>query len=398
MAKVTEKELMELRIKLENNVKLSKEEKKILKDNSAEEKEKKKSMSFGQRLLHVSGSEYGQLMGDGEIDKYPIRDWINTGNYLFNAQLSGDPYKGMPSGRVWQLVGLNSVGKTFLMLETAKHAQQDLGYFFVLFETEMANNSKEDLKARGINTENMLFLPVPTVEELNTQLINLIDELSPDDRVFIGIDSIGNISTKAELINKTVGSDSRDFTKQTALRALFRTVTLKAGMKNVPIVPINHTYSQIMGFGGPVISGGEGSLYNSSIISEFYKSQVKDGDETTGIQITSHNKKCRTAKQFTKINFSIDFEKGLTPYSGLYEFCYNDEKIFIKEKNSYKIDPKKIPSLEHRKDDLFTRAKMSPQFWEDFLKQGLADYMRTRFSYQSVSEELGIKEDEEVDE
>jgi hypothetical protein len=146
MAKVTEKELMELRIKLENNVKLSKEEKKILKDNSAEEKEKKKSMSFGQRLLHVSGSEYGQLMGDGEIDKYPIRDWINTGNYLFNAQLSGDPYKGMPSGRVWQLVGLNSVGKTFLMLETAKHAQQDLGYFFVLFETEMANNSKEDLK------------------------------------------------------------------------------------------------------------------------------------------------------------------------------------------------------------------------------------------------------------
>jgi RecA/RadA recombinase len=391
MAQVTEKELMELKIKLENGIKLNKMEKKILKDNSQEEKDKKKAMTFGQRLKHAAGSEFAQLMGDSEIDMYPIRDWISTGNYLFNTQLSGDPFKGCPSGRIWQLAGINSVGKSFLMLETVKHAQ-DLGYFFVLFETEMANNSKEDLKKRGINTENMLFIPVPTVGELNTQLINILDELTAEDKVIIAIDSIGNISTQAELANKTSGHDARDFTKQTELRALFRTVTLKAGIKNVPIIAINHVYSQIMGYGGKVISGGEGSLYNSSIISDFTKAQEKDkDDETIGARITSTNVKCRTAKEKTKIKFSIDFERGLTLYSGLFEFCYEEEEIFLREKNSYKINPIKLPRLSDRQDILFTKEKMTPAFWDDLLTSGLADYMRERFRYQSATDGIEVE-------
>ena len=282
------------------------------------------------------------------------------------------------------------------MLETAKNAQK-MGYYFVLFETEFANNDKMELKKRGIDIEHMLFIPVPTVGELNTQLINILDELSPDDKVFIGIDSIGNISTKKEVTDKTVGSEARDFTKQTELRALFRTVTLKAGIKNVPIIPINHVYSQIGGFGGKIISGGEGSLYNSSIISDFTKAQEKatdaDGGGTIGARITSTNVKCRTAKEKTKIKFSIDFEEGLTLYSGLFEFCYDDEKIFIKEKNSYKIDPNKIPELAHRSGDLITKAKMTPEFWEEFLKNGLANYMRKKFKYQSSTD--GIITEEE---
>ena len=47
MAKVDEKTLMELKLKLENNIKLSREEKKILKENDKEAQEKKKNMSFG---------------------------------------------------------------------------------------------------------------------------------------------------------------------------------------------------------------------------------------------------------------------------------------------------------------------------------------------------------------
>jgi RecA/RadA recombinase len=399
MAKVTDKELMELKFKLDNGIKLSKMEKKTLKDNSQEEKDKKKTMSFGQRMQHVCGSEYSQLMGDSEPDKYPIRDWLSTGNYLFNAQIAGSPYKGCPSGRVWQLAGLNSVGKTFLMLETVKNAQA-LGYFFILFETEMANNSKEDLKSRGINTENMLFVPCPTVAELNTQMINILDEISPNDKVIIGVDSIGNISTTKELGDKTSGNDARDFTKQTELRALFRTVTLKAGIKNVPIIVINHVYSQIMGFGGNIISGGEGSLYNSSIISSFTKAQVKgtgkeDKDDTIAAKITSTNVKCRTAKEKTKIQFNIDFESGLTLYSGLFEWCYEDEGLFIKEKNSYYIDPTKIKTVCDTKEKAISKGKMTPDFWEGFLKNGLAEYMEKRFKYQSATEGIVVEDDED---
>ena len=139
------KVLMELELKLKNGLKLSKDEKAILKENNAEAKAKKSKMSFGERMQAASKSEYGQLMGDNEVDKFPIRDWIDTGNILLNAQISADGKKGMPSGRVWQLAGESSVGKTYLGLETLKNAQQKLGYFGVLYDSEMANN--EDRKS-----------------------------------------------------------------------------------------------------------------------------------------------------------------------------------------------------------------------------------------------------------
>lgn len=396
MAKISEKELMEIRLKVEAGIKISKEEKKILKENSEEEKAKKKSMSFGQRLLYASGSDFAQLMGENEEDKYPIRDWISTGNYLLNAQISGDPYKGMPSGRIWQLAGMNSSGKTYVMLETVKNAQK-LGYFFVLFETEFASNDKQELKTRGIDIENMIFAPVPTIEELTTQMINILDELDGKEKLIIGIDSIGNISSDKELKDKTEGKDARDMTKQQALRAMFRTCTLKAGIKNVPIIPINHQYSQIGGFGGPVISGGEGPAYNASITSTVTKAQVKEGTDTVAARITVTNEKCRTAKEKTKIKFDIDFELGLTLYSGLFEFCYEDEGIFIKDGNSYKINPEKIPTLAHKKDDKVSKAKMTPKFWEDFLEHGLADYMRKKFKYQSSTDGILPEEESETE-
>jgi RecA/RadA recombinase len=392
---ITEQELMTLRIKLENGIKLTKDEKKTLKDNDKEAQEKKKGMSFGQRMASAAKSEYAQLMGDNEVDNFPIRDWISTGNYLLNAQISADPFKGMPSGRIWQLAGLNSCGKTFLMLETVKNAQKDHGYFFVLYDTEMANNDKESLKKRGIDTENMLFVPVATVEDLMTSVVNLLDEIGKDDKVIIGIDSIGNISTNKEINDTTEGNDTKDMTRAAKLKAFFRTCTIKAGIKNVPMIPINHVYAQIGGFGGKVIGGGEGPAYNASITNEFTKAQIKNskGDETIGGCITSTVTKCRTAKEKTKVKFDIDFEEGLTLYSGLLEFCI-DEKLLAKSANSFVF----APALKGERfyDEIpRSKAKLDAAFWEGFLQAYLADFMRAKFSYQSLVSELMTPEEME---
>lgn len=397
MAKVTEKELMELRIKLENGIKLNREEKKILKDNDKEAQEKKKKMSFGERLLSSAASDYAQLMGEDEIDKYPIRDWISTGNALLNAQISSRWDGGLPSGRIWQLAGINSCGKTFLMLETIKVAQS-MGYYAVIYDTEMANNNKEDLKQRGIDLNRLLYIPVDTVESLMTSVLNILDEVGPDDRVIIGIDSIGNISTNKEIDDTQSGSETKDMTRASKLKAFFRTCTMRAGIKNVPIIAINHVYDQIGGFGGKVIGGGSGSLYNASIINEFTKAQEKssDGKNTTGGLITSTTTKCRTAKEKTKIKFTIDFEAGLTLYSGLLQYCI-DENIFIKEKQSFKMNPKKV-TIDFMKDEIFSKSKLTDEFWLHFLNAWLGDYIRSKFKYMSVKDQLEMDDDEETDE
>lgn len=239
---VDEKQLMMIQAKVDAGVKLNKEEKQILKENSAEERAKKGKMSFGQRLQAACKSEFSALMGDNDEDIYPIRDWISTGNLLLNAQISSNVNKGIPTGRVIQLAGESAVGKTYLALEILKNAQA-MGYFGVLYDSEMANNDKAALKSRGIDTNNLLYVPIDTVENLKTSVLNIIEEADKDDKVIIIIDSIGNLSTNKELEDSMDGSGTKDMTRAAQLKALFRTCTIKAGVKNIPIIAINHVYA-----------------------------------------------------------------------------------------------------------------------------------------------------------
>lgn len=388
----TKEQLLELEIKQKNGLKLTKDEKAILKENNAEAKAAKSKMSFGQRLMNASKTEHAQLMGDNEVDKFPIRDWIDTGNVLLNAQISSYGKGGMPSGRVWQLAGQEATGKTFLALETLKNAQK-MGYFAVLYDSEMANNDKEALKARGIDTENLLYIPIDTVENLKTSLLNIIEEADVDDKVIIVVDSIGNLSTRKELEDSLDGAATRDMTRPAQLKALFRTVTIKAGIKNIPVIVINHVYANMGGFGGPSIGGGSGPAYNASIINQISKAQEKDSKgNTSGGLITSQVVKCRTAKEKTKVKFSIEFESGLTRYSGLEQFCL-DEKLMEKDKKGYAFDPKKTNNFMKGKGEI----KMNDVIWEKALNHFLYDFLHDKFSYQSVSDDLGL-EDEGEDE
>ncbi|NCP97749.1 hypothetical protein GW796_05850 [archaeon] len=387
---VSDEVLLELEFKKKNGIKLSREEKLILKENDKEAKEKKSKMSLGERLLNSSKSKYAQLMGDDNDDKFPIRDWISTGNYLFNAQISGDYKKGVPSGRVSMFAGVQSTGKSYLALETLKNAQE-LGYFGVIFDSEMANNNKDDLKGRGIDTERLLFIPVDTVENLKTSMLNLIDEVGEDDKIFMIVDSIGNLSTNKEIEDSTEGNTTKDMSRAAQLKSLFRTVTLRSGVKNIPIIAINHTYAIIGGFfsGGQQIAGGSGGLYNASIIAEFSKSQEKgkDGKTMTGALVTSTVSKCRTAKERTKVKFTIDFDNGLAKTSGLELFC-SDEKIINKVGRSWIFSEE----TNYKQGEKFTT--ITDEIWEEFLDLYLGKYLHNKFSYQSISNSIGLDEEE----
>ena len=70
MAKVTAAELFELKIKHENGIKLTRDEKKILKDNDKEAIAKKKSMTFAERMQAATDPEMTQsLSNDNEVDE-----------------------------------------------------------------------------------------------------------------------------------------------------------------------------------------------------------------------------------------------------------------------------------------------------------------------------------------
>jgi RecA/RadA recombinase len=385
-----EQQLQEIQFKVKNNIKLSKDEKVILKANDSEAKAKKKSMSFGERMKSACKAEHCQLMGDDYLDLFPIRDWISTGNVLLNSQISSYADRGIPSGRVVQFNGDAGVGKTFLGLECLKSAQK-MGYFGIIYDSEMANNDRKTLKSRGIDTNNLLYIPIDTVESLKTSLLNIIEEATADDKIFILVDSIGNLSTRKELEDSIEGSTTKDMTRPAQLKALFRTCTIKAGVKNIPIIVINHQYASMSFMGGSNRAGGGGPEYNSSIINTFSKAQEKAADGTiTGGLITSTLNKCRTAKERTKIKFSIDFENGLTKYSGLELFC-KDEKLIEGDKKGWAFTKKTGFKQGQEK------SKLTPEIWEEFLETYLGEYLHNKFAYQSVYDEINGEEEEDDD-
>lgn len=380
---ISEDELLILKIKKDNGVKLSKEEKKFLKENSKEEQEKKSKMSIGERLKQASNIKYAQLMGDDEVDNFPIREYIPSTNLMINSQISGSPFLGHPSGRILQLAGPESVGKSMLALDFLKNAQK-MGYFGIIYDSEFASNDKTELKSKGIDTERLLYIPVNTVEILKTSILNILNDIQKDERVYIIVDSVGNLSTSKEMADSTEGNSTRDMTRAGQLKALFRTITIQAGLKNVPIIIVNHTYANLSGglYASDIISGGSGSLYNSSIILTFSKAQNKDSNgKVTGSYITSTTQKCRTAKERTKVKFLIDFSGGIQKYSGMDLFCI-DNKVLEKSGGHYFINQDSMKIFNEEK------IKLTPEIYDRLLENGLDKILHNYFHYSDITEQI----------
>jgi RecA/RadA recombinase len=333
-----------------------------------------------QRLKKAAGMDAAGIMS--EMDEISPSDFISSGNYLFNCLLSADPFKGLPTGKIITLAGPPGSGKTITMLEMLKNAQAK-GYSCVLYDSEFANNDKEALVAKGIDVENLLYVPIDTVEALKTSLLNIIKEVD-NEKIFIGIDSTGNLSTTKEMADSLSGSDKKDMTRAAQLKALFRTVTLAAGVKQIPIVCINHTYVNPGSFiPQNIVAGGSGGLYMSSIIIQFSKAQDKEGTDTVGAVVTCKSDKNRFAREKQKIKFSINFNTGILPYSGLLGYCI-DEKLMSKEGRSY----------------IYNGIKLGPKdlnkaFWDKELVGDLGAHLKKKFAYGNLSSELGITDAED---
>lgn len=363
--------------------------------------------SMRERMLAASKNPAAGFLDDGDYGK--IRDYIDLGAVILNAQVSADPRKGIPSGRVIQMAGPESSGKTYLCLEAVK-AAQNMGYFIVYYDTEAANDA-ESLGKRGLDLSQLLYSPIATVEELTTSMINILDETTEDDKIMIVVDSLGNLSSTKELEDATDGKGTRDMTRAQKLKALFRTVTVKAGIKHVPIMAVNHVYATIGSFfGGTTVAGGSGPAYANSCTLELTKAQDKKGDQIVGGIFTSKATKNRLAREKTKVKFKISFENGIARYSGLDVMAIDMNWLILPDRaRTYRVNiggviPKEcqsrtgdakaaykewlesLPSVSKAIVEEGTDA----EFWEDFLNQGFADVLKDTFKFGAAENFLNL--------
>ena len=329
----------------------------IKKVNMAKEKGKFSASDLNKAMS--KNSQFGGLLSDGHgVSK--ITEYINSGNYILNACMTGSLFKGVPNNRSVCVSGESGVGKTFLILNMCREAQK-LGYFIVFYDSENAVDEELALNF-GIDLDNFRYEPVQTVQEFRSNVTNMVDLLIERKRegdeipkVFIALDSAGNLATQKEIDDAKAYSDKSDMSRAKVMKSIFRILMSKLGIIGGTFVFSNHIYKTLDLYAKDVQSGGTGVVYGASLILNLSKAKLKEGTEQTGIVVTARPDKNRFCKP-TTVKFHISYEHGMNPYVGLETFmdwdrCGIGRGKFITAKEYAKLkDEQKEVCRQHPMD------------------------------------------------
>lgn len=281
-----------------------------------------------------------EIRGFSDIDEY-----ISTGNYLLNAQMSGSVFGGYPNTRSIGIAGDSGAGKTFLCLNAVRELQKS-GYAVFYIDTEGAIDSSDYVKF-GVDLEKLRYLRMGLISEVKFFINDLIDTIkeNPGLKLAVFVDSVGMLDTDKSKSDMDKGKNAADMgLRSKEMRALFKSFTLDLSNYKVPFIFTNHTYASMDQYTPKGMSGGGGPEFSASIILMLSKGTLRDeAKTTTGIIVRSKTKKNRLAKPID-IEFHISFHKGMNPYVGLEQFvswenCKVGRGNLISQKEYDKMKP-----------------------------------------------------------
>lgn len=271
-------------------------------------------MSVKEKLLKNSSIDLTATLVESKI--FSKKDMIPTPVPMINVALSGSIDGGITPG-LTMLAGPSKHFKTGFALLLASAYMKKYEDAVILFYDSEFGTPQSYFETFKIPLDSVVHTPITDVEELKHDLSVQLEGLSRDDRVFIIIDSIGNLASKKETEDALNGKVVADMSRAKALKSLFRIVTSKLTIKNIPMVVVNHTYEEIGLYPKQIVGGGTGSYYGSDNIWILGRQQDKDDKEIKGYHFVINVEKSRYVKEKSKIPITISFEGGINRWSGL---------------------------------------------------------------------------------
>jgi len=289
----------------------------------------KKEFSFlelDKQLSKIDGFETGSILENNEFSE--VSEWIPTGNYLLNAQLSGTLFGGIANNRSMGIAGDPQTGKSFLCMNIVREAQRK-DYNVIYCDTEGAID-KSGAKKFGIDTNKVRYQPIKTISDFKVFVANLVDKVKSyrkdgaEPKIALILDSLGMLSTDKETGDALKGKSAMDMgIRSKELRSLFRVITLDLTAVKIPLICTNHTTTGNIGGFMPTkeAAGGDGPIFSMSNVIMLSKAQLKEGSDNTrtGIVVTSTPKKARFTRPYP-VKFHISFMNGMNAYVGLQDF------------------------------------------------------------------------------
>jgi RecA/RadA recombinase len=307
------------------------------------------------------------------------KDMVPTDVPMINVALSGKLDGGIiPGLTMW--AGPSKHFKTAFSLLMAKAYMDKYPEAVLLFYDSEFGTPVKYFETFQIDMNRVLHTPLTDIEQLKFDIMQQLKEINRGDKLFIILDSIGNLASKKEVEDALEGKSVADMSRAKQVKSLFRMVTPHLNIKDISMVVVNHTYKEIGMFPKDIVGGGTGSYYSADNIYIIGRQQDKDEKSKTiqGYDFIINVEKSRYVKEKSKIPITVSFNGGISRWSGLLDIAIESGHI-IKPSNGWfskvKQDTGEIEDKKYREKETDTA-----EFWESILNDSqFSDFVTKKY-------------------